>query len=74
MTEKLRISKAKLQMKLNDDWKSGLDKFEHLCDDCKYSLDEESSEIFDNLSDFEASVSQKTKQCPTYIHRRIRSP
>ena len=63
VTEKLRILKAKLQMKLNDDWESGLFKSEHLCDDCKYSLDVESSETFNNLSDFEASVSQETKQC-----------
>ena len=63
----MRISKAKLHMKLNDDWESGLDKSEHLCDDGKYSLDEESSETFDNLSVFEASVSQVTKECLTYI-------
>ena len=72
VTEKLRISNAKLQMKLNDNWESGLDKSEHLCDDSKYSLDEESSETFDNLSDFEASVvSQETKQSLTYIARHV---
>ena len=60
VTEQLRISNAKFQMKLNDERESGLDQSDHQCNDCEYSLDEESSETFANLSDFEASVFQET--------------
>ena len=54
-------------IRVNDDWESCLEKSEHLCDDCEYSFDEESSEKFDNLSEFEVSESKDTKQSLTYI-------
>lgn len=67
ITEKIRICRAKLQLKMNSDLLPSTGKNGHNCIDCSYSLDEKASESFDQLPDLEASVTTETKQSLVYI-------
>lgn len=77
MTEKLRISRAKIQLRLSKDLDTDIGEATcHKCSSCEYQLDEKASENFDNLSDLEDSVKAEKKQSLVYIAGYIfrRSP
>ena len=65
--EKLHIKQSSLLLSLNVNIEDFNVEFEHQCPACSYVLCEEGSEIFDNLSELEQSISLETKMSLVYI-------
>ena len=61
VTEKLRIQKAKLQIKLNHIMVDSSVVRSHQCEDCNYHLKSDESNLLDELSSLEAFVNRETK-------------
>ena len=59
--EKLTIKKTKLLLKLNADLPNLDVGIGHECENCNYLLDDETSEVFDNLPELEGKLSHETK-------------
>ena len=59
--EKLNINKTKLLLKLNAVLGNLCVNIGHECDQCGFLLDEDGSEIFDNLEDLEMKILKETK-------------
>ena len=65
--EKLSIKKTSLLLSLQCDIESFNVESGHECSSCGYLLDEKGAEVFDNLEELEASVSEDTKQAMIYV-------
>ena len=65
--EKLDINKTKLLLKLPADLPNLDVDFGHECENCKYLLDDESSEVFDNLPELEDKILHETKMSLVHI-------
>ena len=65
--EKLSINKTKLLLKLNADLGNICVNIGHECDHCGFLLDDESAEVFDNLSDLEEKVCKETMMSLVHI-------
>ena len=61
VAEKLRINKAKLQLMLNSNFDTSSIMCEHSCELCNYTLDEQASQIFDQLPNLVISVKYEIK-------------
>ena len=60
VSEKFRIQKAKLQLTLNSELISSSRPSTHRCDNCEYVLNNEESEMFDQLPLLESDISKET--------------
>ena len=67
VTEKIRIDHAKLRLHLDSEVSSSSAAISHDCNNCKYTLDQESSEAVDNLPVLVTSVHADVKQSLVYI-------
>ena len=67
ITEKLRINQAKLQLTFNQKLDLSPIEHAHACNDCNFSLDEEASEVFDELPNMESSVDDDVKSNLVHI-------
>ena len=67
VSEKLRLSQAKLHLKQNCELNISNESVKHMCNDCDYVLNAEASDAFDNLSDLETSVPDETKSNLVHI-------
>ena len=59
VTEKFRIQKAKIQIALNSELISSCESSSHQCENCDYVLNEEESELFDQLPSLESDLSKE---------------
>ena len=67
VTEKIRIDHAKLRLHLDTEVSSSSAATSHDCNNCKYTLDQESSEAVDNLPVLVTSVHADVMQSLVYI-------
>ena len=67
VAEKISIDHAKLRLHLDSEASSSSAATSHDCNNCKYTLDQESSEAVDNLPVLVTSVHADVKQSLVYI-------
>ena len=65
--EKLNIQKTKLLLQTTSSIDNLPEETGHQCSQCDYNLDEEGSEIFDNIANLENSITIDTKMALVYI-------
>ena len=70
VAEKQIINKAKLQLMLNSNFDTSSIISEHSCELCNYTLDEQVSQIFDELPNLAISVKDEIKSNLVYIADR----
>ena len=67
VSEKLRLSKAKLHLKLGCEQQALGENVTHKCNDCNYVLDAESSDLFDALPEHEKFIPVPTMVSIVYV-------
>ena len=71
VADKIRIDHAKLRLHLDSEVSSSPAATRHDCNNCIYTLDQESSGAVDNLPVLETSIHADVKQSLVYILRDI---